>query len=178
MGQLVVTKHEVYFSSNPGAQTLTLAAGPGAPRSLLFLPGVRLTSLASAAHSRTPLVFASLSPRGCCAALARAELMLHVEMAAYLSLWLSHGSRKPSRQAQSNVGVPQLGRCVTHTPAVGVGVADTHHLTISPCSMKFFRLGRVCLKSGVPRPCWYLSCNGRRTELKEVLADARRCSGR
>ena len=32
------------------------------------------------------------------------------------------------------------------------------HLTVSPCSMKFFRLERVCLKSGVPSSCWYLSC--------------------
>lgn len=33
----------------------------------------------------------------------------------------------------------------------------TYHLTIRPCSRKFFRFGRVCLRSGVPRPCWYLS---------------------
>lgn len=28
---------------------------------------------------------------------------------------------------------------------------------MSPSSMKFFRLGRVCLRSGVLSPCWYLS---------------------
>lgn len=47
----------------------------------------------------------------------------------------------------------------------------THHLTISPCSMKFFRLGRVCRKSGVPSPCWYLSCEGEKNRIKDILAD-------
>lgn len=42
------------------------------------------------------------------------------------------------------------------------GEDPTYHLTISPCSRKFFRFGRVCLRSGVPSPCWYLSCEERR----------------
>lgn len=34
---------------------------------------------------------------------------------------------------------------------------NTHQRTSSPCSRKFFKLGSVCLKSGVESPCWYLN---------------------
>lgn len=38
----------------------------------------------------------------------------------------------------------------------------SYHRTISPCSKKFFRLGSVCCRSGVVKPCWYLSCKERK----------------
>lgn len=36
-------------------------------------------------------------------------------------------------------------------------LCEFYQRTSSPCSRKFFRLGSVCCRSGVVKPCWYLS---------------------
>lgn len=40
----------------------------------------------------------------------------------------------------------------------------SYHRTSKPCSRKFFRLGNVCCRSGVVKPCWYLSWNLKKTK--------------
>lgn len=66
-------------------------------------------------------------------------------------------------------------RIIFYITVLSIRNEGTYHRTSSPCSMKFFRLGRVCLKSGVPSPCWYLSCKRRKIEFKKMLADIRQC---
>lgn len=41
-------------------------------------------------------------------------------------------------------------------------LCGSYQRTSSPCSRKFFRLGSVCCRSGVVKPCWYLSCKKKR----------------
>lgn len=45
----------------------------------------------------------------------------------------------------------------------------SHHRTSSPCSRKFFRLGKVWRRSGVESPCWYLNCRKKNTEEMYLL---------
>lgn len=130
----------------------------------------QLASPVSASHSRTSCYYLPLAQRGLCCYKLR-------WLPIYLFGYLMPAEGPAGRYRAMRVS-GKLCRGLSRTPGVGVRCTDTHHLTISPCSMKFFRLGRVCLKSGVPRPCWYLSCKGRRLKLRAVLADARLCSGR
>ena len=105
---------------------------------------------------------------GCFTLLTRLELrLMQVWWLPFFFLQVSHYRRKPRRQVWSRSQASSSGSLST-LQFLGMAEKGTYHLTISPCSMKFFRLGRVCLKSGVPSPCWYLSCKDGKTELNSA----------